>query len=411
MARTRTILHVDLDAFFVSCELLRRPELVEKPVVVGGGHESHPGEPRNTGRGVVAAASYEARRFGVHSALPLGRALGLCPELIVLPVDIAEYARISQQVFSIFAEFTPLVEPGSLDEAYLDLTGTESLSGGGAAAAQAISARLDSELGLPCSVGVATTKVVAKVASDLRKPRGQVIVLPGEEAEFMAPLAVERLPGAGPKTIAKLHLLGIDTLGRLAQAPTALLQETLGPNAEVLQLRARGLDPTVVTLPGIPKSVSREETYPQDLTSREELEAHIGALSAGVGRRLRASSLTAQAVTLKMRFANFETVIRRRHLPEPTYADQELQGGALELFYENWSEALAVRLLGVGAEGLSEARQMSLFERGTDRGERLDVALDGLRDRFGGNAIVRGTGSLEDPLDWNRDHLRRLTDR
>ncbi|MGB9484291.1 MAG: DNA polymerase IV [Candidatus Dormiibacterota bacterium] len=410
MARTRTILHVDLDAFFVSCELLRRPELVGKPLVVGGGRESHPGELRQPGRGVVAAASYEARRFGVHSALPLGRAFGLCPELVVLPVDIAEYARISHQVFSIFAEFTPMVEPGSLDEAYLDLTGTEALSGGGEAAAHAISDRLDSELGLPCSVGVATTKVVAKVASDLRKPRGRVIVLPGEEAEFLAPLAVERLPGAGPKTTAKLHLLGIDTLGRLAQAPSALLQETLGPNAAGIQLRARGVDPTEVTLPGIPKSVSREETYAEDLTSRDELEAQIGALSAGVGRRLRASSLIAHAVTIKMRFANFETVIRRRQLPEPTYADQELQGLALELFHENWSEGLAVRLLGVGTEGLSEARQMSLFERANDRGERLDVALDGLRDRFGGKAIARGTGSLEDPLDWNRDHLRHLTD-
>jgi DNA polymerase-4 len=410
MARTRTILHVDLDAFFVSCELLRRPELAGKPVVVGGGHESHPGEQRDPGRGVVAAASYEARSFGVHSALPLARALGLCPALVVLPVDIAEYARISQQVFAIFSEFTPLVEPGSLDEAYLDLTGTESLSGGGEAAAQELGARMDAELGLPCSVGVAATKVVAKVASDLRKPRGRVVVPPGDEADFLAPLAVERLPGAGPKTTAKLHLLGIDTLGKLAAAPISLLQETLGPNAGALQLRARGVDPSEVTLPGIPKSVSREETYAEDLQSREELEARIAALSAGVGRRLRASSLIAQAVAIKMRFANFETVTRRRHLPEPTYADHELQAGALELFAEHWSDGRPVRLLGVGAEGLSEARQMSLFERGSDRGERLDLALDGLRGRFGGKAISRGTGSLEEPLDWNRDHLRRLTD-
>jgi DNA polymerase-4 len=411
MAKTRTILHVDLDAFFVSCELLRRPELAGKPVVVGGGHESHPGERRDPGRGVVAAASYEARRFGVRSALPLAQALGLCPDLIVLPVDIAEYARISQHVFSIFADFTPLVEPGSLDEAYLDLTGTESLIGDGESAAHAICARLDSELGLPCSVGVATTKIVAKVASDLRKPRGRVVVPPGEEADFFAPLAVERLPGAGPKTTAKLHLLGIDTLGKLAAAPTALLQETLGPNAGALQLRACGVDPTEVTVPGIPKSISREETYAADLNSRVEMEARIATLSAGVGQRLRDSSLIAQVVAIKIRFANFETVTRRRQLPEPTYADQELHVGALELFVENWREGQSVRLLGVGAEGLSEARQMSLFERASDRGERLDVALDGLRGRFGGRAISRGTRSLEAPLDWNRDHLRQLTDR
>ncbi|HVB14380.1 MAG TPA: DNA polymerase IV [Candidatus Dormibacteraeota bacterium] len=410
MARTRTILHVDLDAFFVSCELLRRPELAGKPVVVGGGHESHPGERREPGRGVVAAASYEARSYGVRSALPLAQALGLCPELVVLPVDIAQYARVSEQVFAIFAQYTPLIEPGSLDEAFLDLTGTESLSGGGDAAAQAISARLDTELGLPCSVGVATSKTVAKVASDLRKPRGRVVVPPGEEARFLAPLAVERLPGAGPKTTAKLRLLGIDTLGKLAAAPTALLQETLGPNAAALQLRARGVDPTKVTVPGIPKSVSREETYAQDLISRPELEARIAALSAGVGLRLRASSLTAQAVAIKMRFANFETVTRRRHLLEPTFADQELQAGALQLFGEAWTEGQAVRLLGVGAEGLREDRQMSLFDSGSDRGERVDLALDGLRGRFGRRAISRGTGSLEAPLDWNRDHLRHLAD-
>ncbi len=411
MASTRTILHVDLDAFFVSCELLRRPELVGKPVVVGGGHESHPGQSRDPGRGVVAAASYEARRFGVRSALPLGRALQLCPELIILPVDIAEYARNSQRVFSIFSEYTPLVEPGSLDEAFLDLTGTEALTGGGAEAARAITARLDSELGLPCSVGVATTKTVAKVASDLRKPRGTVIVPPGGEASFLAPLAVERLPGAGPKTTAKLRLLGIDTLGKLATAPTALLLETLGPNAGTLQLRARGVDQSPVTVPGTPKSVSREETYGEDLVSRRELEARIAALSAGVGKRLRASELLAQAVAIKMRFANFETISRRRRLPEPTYADQDLRSHALELFAETWSEGRPVRLLGVGAEGLSEARQMSLFGQPSDRGERLDLALDRLRGRFGGQAISRGTGSLDAPLDWNRDHLRRLTDR
>ncbi len=411
MPRTRTILHVDLDAFFVSCELLRRPELRGKPVVVGGGHESHPGDLRQPGRGVVAAASYEARAFGVRSALPLGRALALCPELVVLPVEIAEYARISQLVFAIFAEFTPLVEPGSLDEAYLDLHGTEALTGSGVAAAQLISQRLDQELGLPCSVGVATSKIVAKVASDLRKPRGLVVVTPGEEAEFLAPLALERLPGAGPKTTAKLHLLGIDTLGKLASAPTRLLEETLGPNAGALQRRAQGVDPSPVHASGVPKSISREETYSQDLQARDELEDRIVILSAAVGSRLRASSLVARSVTIKMRFANFETVTRRRQLPEPSCADHELQAGALELFSESWSEAKAVRLLGVGGEGLTEFRQLSLFEEGGERDERLDVALDDLRGRFGGRSIARGTGSLDAPLDWNRDHLRPLTER
>ncbi|HUY24885.1 MAG TPA: DNA polymerase IV [Candidatus Saccharimonadales bacterium] len=410
MARTRTILHVDLDAFFVSCELLRRPELAGLPVVVGGGHESHPGENRDPGRGVVAAASYEARAYGIRSAQPLARSLGLCPELVVLPVDIAEYARISHQVFSILTEYTPLVEPGSLDEAFLDLTGAEQLSHGGEAAAKEVSSRLGTELGLPCSVGVATTKVVAKVASDLRKPRGLVVVAPGTEAEFMAPLAVERLPGAGPKTTARLKLLGIDTLGKLATAPTSLLIETLGPNTVALQLRARGVDPSPVVVPGVPKSISREETYSKDLASRTELADRLAALSAGVGSRLRASSLAAHSVAIKVRFANFETVTRTRRLPEATFADLELESGALELFDEVWTEGQAVRLLGVGAESLSEVRQMSLFANGGERYERLDLALDGLRDRFGGRAISRGTRSLDDPIDWNRDHLRHLRD-
>ncbi|MGB6772132.1 MAG: DNA polymerase IV [Candidatus Dormiibacterota bacterium] len=410
MARTRTILHVDLDAFFVSCELLRRPELVGLPVVVGGSHESHPGENREPGRGVVAAASYEARAYGIRSAQPLARALGHCPDLVVLPVDIAEYARISHRVFSILAAYTPLVEPGSLDEAFLDLTGNEHLSHGGEATAKEISSRLATELGLPCSVGVATTKVVAKVASDLRKPKGLVVVAPGTEAEFMAPLAVERLPGAGPKTTARLKLLGIDTLGKLATAPTTLLIETLGPNTETLQLRARGIDPSPVVVPGVPKSISREETYSKDLASRKELADRLAALSAGVGSRLRASSLAAHSVAIKVRFANFETVTRTRRLPEATFADLELESGALELFDEVWTEGQAVRLLGVGAESLSEVRQMGLFANGGERDERLDLALDGLRGRFGGRAISRGTRSLDHPIDWNRDHLRHLRD-
>jgi DNA polymerase-4 len=410
MEMPRTILHVDLDAFFVSCELLRRPELAGAPLVVGGGHESHPGEARDPGRAVVAAASYEARRFGVRSALPLARALSLCPELVVLPVDIAEYARLSGRVFSVFGEYTPLVEPGSLDEAYLDLAGTQRLGASGEAVAREIVGRLDSELGLPCSVGVATTKTIAKIASDLRKPRGLVVVPPGQEAEFLAPLGVERMPGAGPKTTAKLRLIGIDTLGKLAGAPLSLLAEALGPGAEALQLRARGVDPSAVTVPGIPKSISREETYSHDLTVREELVRRLAVLAAAVGQRLRASSLTAQAVSLKLRFANFETVTRRRRLAESTCADLDLVAGALDLFAAAWPQGRAVRLLGVGAEGISSPRQMSLFEASGDRGERVDQALDDLRRRFGGRAISRGSGSLEAPLDWNRDHLRRLRD-
>ncbi|MGH7698247.1 MAG: DNA polymerase IV, partial [Candidatus Dormibacteria bacterium] len=287
MASPRAILHLDLDAFFVSCERLRRPELIGRPVVVGGGRESHPGQRREPGRGVVAAASYEARPFGVHSALPLGRALSLCPELVLLPVDIAHYAEVSERVFAILGEYTPLVEPGSLDEAYLDVSGSLPLGAEPLQLATELQIRLQAELGLPASVGVATNKTVAKVASDLRKPRGLVVVAPGEEAAFLAPMPVERLPGAGPRTTAKLRLVGLTTLGQVVAAGP-VLEQTLGPAAGPLRRRAAGLDPSPVEVPGLPKSVSREETYSQDLTSQDRLEARIEALATAVARRLRA---------------------------------------------------------------------------------------------------------------------------
>ncbi|MGH7640948.1 MAG: DNA polymerase IV [Candidatus Dormibacteria bacterium] len=406
----RTILHADLDAFFVSCELLRRPEFRGRPVVVGGGRESHPDRPRRPGRGVVAAASYEARQFGVVSALPLAQAVLRCPSLVVLPVDIGEYSRISALVFRVFADYTPLVEPGSLDEAYLDLTGTEALSGGGAAVARTIAARLLQELGLPCSVGVASTKVVAKVASDLRKPRGLVVVAPGEEEGFLAGLPVERLPGAGPKTTARLRLLGITTLGALAAAPTALLQAGLGNAADGLRLRARGVDRSPVVPPGLPKSLSSEETFPRDISARSELEGRIVELALRVARRLRQSDLTARAVSLKLRYADFRTEVRRRRLGEPTCEDGELARGAALLFTATWDEGQPVRLLGVGAEGLDPVRQLDLFQPQGSQGERLDRVLDGLRRRYGQAVIARGVPEHEPgrPLDWNQDHLRRL---
>lgn len=408
MDPARTILHVDLDAFFVSCELLRHPELRGRPVVVSGGAESYPEARPAPGRSVVSAASYEARPFGVHSALPLSRALSLCPQLVALPVDIAHYASISKQVFSVFHSFTPLVEPGSLDEAYLDVSGSRLLHGDGEQIASRIQLRLEDELGLPASVGVSTSKTVAKIASDLRKPKGLVVVPARGEASFLAPLAVERLPGAGPKTCAKLKLLGLDTLGKLACAPAQLLTEVLGPGAAALQRRAGGDDPSPVELPGVPRSVSREETYPTDVGSLPQLEARARVLAAAVGQRLRASQLMAGTVSLKLRFADFETITRQAVLPTPTCADTELAEGASLLLIRSWQEGRSVRLLGVGAEGVNLRSQLGLFEDSEAETERLDLALDLLRDRFGPGIIGRGTQSLEDSPDWNRDHLRRL---
>jgi DNA polymerase-4 len=408
MDPARTILHVDLDAFFVSCELLRRPELRGRPVVVAGGEESHPETRPPPGRSVVSAASYEARPFGVHSALPLSRALTLCPQLVALPVDIGHYASISKQVFSIFHSYTPLVEPGSLDEAYLDVSGSRLLHGDGEQIARTIQDRLQQELGLPASVGVATSKTVAKIGSDLRKPRGLVVVPPGEEASFLAPLAIERLPGAGPKTCARLKLVGLNTLGKLAAAPARLLTEVLGPGAAGLQRRATGDDPSPVELPGVPRSVSREETYPTDIGSLAQLEARARVLAAAVGQRLRASHLLAGTVSLKLRFADFETITRQAGLPNPTCADIELAEGASRLLVRSWQPGRLVRLLGVGTEGVTERSQLGLFEESGAGLERLDLALDRLRDRYGPGIIGRGTESLEESSDWNRDHLRRL---
>ena len=412
MESDRTILHVDLDAFFVSCELLRHPELRGLPVVVAGGGE--PGSTTRTspGRAVVSAASYEARPHGVHSAVPLAQALALCPELVVLPVDIRHYASTSERVFSVFHRYSPLVEPGSLDEAYLDVSGSRLLHGDGGAIARSIQARLEGELGLPASVGVATSKTVAKIASDLRKPRGLVVVSPGHERDFLLPLEVARMPGAGPKTTARLHLLGIDTLGQLARAPTSLLTEVLGPGAIGLQRRARGDDPSPVQLPGVARSISREETYPVDIRQAVELEARTRVLAAAVGQRLRAGRLLAGTVFVKLRFADFETITRRSGLPRPTCADVDLARSADELVKRAWPPGQAVRLLGVGVEGLvGQPPQMGLFEEVDIRQERVDWALDELRERFGPAAISRGTDSLEDPRDWNRDHLRRLGSR
>ncbi len=409
MGNRRTILHVDLDAFFASCELRRRPELRGLPLVVGGGREAHPGEIRQPGRGVVAAASYEARRFSIRSAMSLADALRRCPELVVLPVDIEHYASASKEVFRIFHQYTPLVEPGSLDEAYLDVTGTELLHGSGSAVARTVQRRLQAELDLPASVGVGTSKTVAKIASDLRKPRGLVVVAPDTEEAFLAPLPVERLPGAGPKTVAKLRLVGVATLGQLASASPHLLREVVGPGAAGLQARARGEDPNLVQPPGIPKSISREETFARDVLELAALQADGRLLSAAVGARLRSAGLTAATVSVKLRFSDFETLSRRTTLPAPIRADLEIAGAAEELLRAGWQPGRPVRLLGVGVEGLRPAEpQLGLFDRADRRQERVDSALDELRRRFGTGAISRGVAALPGLADWNRDHLDDL---
>jgi len=398
---TRAVIHLDLDAFYASVEQLRRPELRGRPVIVGGGGPDHR-------RGVVSAASYEVRPYGVRSAMPLVTALRLCPSAVVLPVDFPAYRAASAQVFAIARAYTPQVEPASLDEAYLDVTGSQRRFGTPPAIAAEMRDRIQAECGLSASFGVATSKTVAKIASEVRKPRGFVVVAPGEEADFLAPLPVRALPGLGPASEAALEGLGVRTLGQLATLPLEVLRRRLGEAAgHSLSRRSRGIDDATVTVPGRPKSVSREETFLEDVSDRRLLEDRVRQLAADVGRRLRAGGWNAATVTLKLRDSRFTTQSRQRTLPAPVDADRLLAATALELLDTTW-RGEPLRLLGVGASALGDAGQLDLLDPEVERESRLDRVLDDLHRRFGDRAPRRGAVAprLRD-LDWRGDDLRQ----
>ncbi|HEX3604522.1 MAG TPA: DNA polymerase IV [Candidatus Dormibacteraeota bacterium] len=398
----RAVICLDLDAFYASVEQLRRPELRGRPVIVGGG-----GGPDHR-RGVVSAASYEARPYGVRSAMPLVTALRLCPAAVVVPVDFPAYRDASARVFGITRAYTPQVEPASLDEAYLEVTGSQRRFGSPPAMAVEMRDRILAECGLHASFGVATSKTVAKIASEVRKPKGMVVVAPGEEAAFLAPLPLRALPGLGPATETALDGLGVRTLGQLAALPVDAVRRRLGEAAaRSLLQRARGVDEAAVTVPGRPKSVSREETFMTDVAERGALEDRLRQLAADVGRRLRAGGWTASTVTLKLRDARFVTSSRQRTLAAPVDADRLIAAAALELFGASWGGE-PLRLLGVGVSALADAGQMDLLDPEAERESRLDRVLDDLRRRFGDNAPHRGSGAapLRD-MDWRGDDLRR----
>ena len=400
-ASTRTILHVDMDAFYVSVELRRRPELVGRPVVVGG---SGP-------RGVVAAASYEARRYGVFSAMPGSRARRLCPHAVFLPGDHALYGQVSAQVHEIFSSVTPLVEGIALDEAFLDVTGARRLLGDGAAIARHLRAEVQTRLDLSCSVGVAPNKFLAKLASKAAKPRataagvepgpGVVEVAPGEEQAFVRPLPVRALWGVGPATFARLDRLGVRTVGDLADLGEATLVATLGrAQGAHLYALAHARDDRPVEPDREAKSIGHEETFARDLTTHDEVMAEVVRLADAVASRLRRHDLGARTVTLKIRFSDFETITRSTTLSTPLTTGPGIVA-ALAPLVTSVDPGAGVRLVGVSAGHLVEpVEQLGLFgladATGGDGPDATTVdgawspasdALDTIRDRFGDGAI------------------------
>jgi len=375
-----TKLHVDLDAFFAAVEQRDHPELRDKPVVVGVGGPSD--------RGVVSAASYEARRYGIRSAMPLRTAAALGPDVIFVPVDGRKYSAVSRQVMEVLRRFTPVVEQVSIDEAFLDVAGSEALHGTPMQIAVDIKRAISSELGLVVSVGVATTKLVAKVASDLEKPDGLVLVQPGHEAAFLAPLPIARLWGVGARTAAGLAEYGVRTIGDLAALPEDLLQRRFGTQGLLLAQRARGIDPSPVSAAEPARSVSHEHTFDVDTSDPEVLERTLLALAEGVGQRLRAGGVKAHTIAAKVRDRSFVTVTRQRTLAHPTDQTESIFQVARELARPEL-KGIKVRLLGVAASHLGQAEQMALFETGDERRRRATEAADRIRQRYGSKAITR----------------------
>jgi DNA polymerase-4 len=380
------ILHVDMDAFFVSVELLERPELRGKPVVVGG---------RPDQRGVVSAASYEARKFGIQSAMPLRTAAKLCPQAIFLDGHHAKYGEWSDRVATILAKFSPIVEMVSIDEAYLDLAGTERLHGPPFAAADKLLRAITGSTGLPCSAGLASTRLVAKVASDQAKPRGLLWVAAGQEARFLAQLPVRKIPGIGEVTERALRALGIEYVHQLADHSLEKLEKIFGQWGTALYRKARGGDSYEFVLDAEPKSISQNHTFGEDTDDVEVMEALLSHLSQKACKRLREASLSAKTLTLTIRYAGFDTYTRAKTLNDAVQFDADAYAVFLALFREHRNPKRKVRLLGVAFSGLTHGnQQLDLLD--PERRAKLDKltrAADALRDRFGFGKIQFG-GSL-----------------
>lgn len=378
------ILHIDMDAFYASVEIRDNPKLRGLPVVVGGSPQ---------GRGVISAASYEARKFGIFSAMPSSQAARLCPNVVFVKTRMDHYAKISKQIREIFFRFTSLVEPLALDEAFLDVSGCERLFGDGPAIAQQIKAAIQDELGLTASAGVAPNKFLAKLASDLDKPNGLVVVDPDRIEEFLNPLSIERVWGVGKQTLKKFHRLNVKTIEQLRGLDKSTMQQFFGINSEHFWRLSRGLDTRPVVPDRIAKSVSHETTFSHDLIDREPLQGWLMELTQQVGRRLRRYDIRGRTVQIKIRFADFRTITRSLSLSEPSSSSQELETAVKELF-ERVDIDDGVRLVGMGVSNLTTkaVKQQMLFDNEErSRNARLDEMKDQLKDRFGHDAIRKGT--------------------
>jgi DNA polymerase IV len=379
----RAILHIDMDAFYASVEEQDRPELKGKPLIVGG----------TSGRGVVAAASYAVRRFGVRSAMPMREALRRCPEAICVPPRMARYQQVSEQVFAIFHEFTPLVEGLSLDEAFLDVTSSLRLLGSAESIGREIRRRIREQTGLTASVGIAPNKLLAKIASDLNKPDGMCRIGADNVHDILDGLPIEKLFGVGPKSLPVAHAAGIRNVGDLRRAGDETLWRAFGKHGKTMRERACGLDDRPVQPNREEQSISAEQTFAADIQGSAALALLLLRLADRATSRLRAQKLAAGTVSIKIRRADFTTYTRQRALRPPTQ-DSSVVSAAAKTLLEQWLATqpdAAVRLLGVGVSDLQISVQADLFGASLAAGSRLDMAIDGIRDRFGSGILTRAS--------------------
>ena len=379
----RCVFHIDLDAFFVSVEQVLAPQLKGKPVIVGGDPER---------RGVVASASYEARPFGIHAGMPLSQARRLCPQAIFIQANLSRYREASAKFMGILADFSPCMEPLGLDEAYLDITGYEQPYGSAQKLALAIKERVHKELKLTASVGIATCKVVAKIASDLCKPDGLLEVAPGGEQGFLNPLPVAKLPGVGKKTEQALEGMGISTIGELASVPLDKMRKQFGAIGIVIHSYAMGMDERSVEAPGEPKSISKQITFAKDTLDHYSLEANLRWVCQEIGEELRCQNKRARCIAIRLRYADFETITRQLTLEEPLASNQLISITALQLLNKALAQKTKpARLIGVRVSNLvGEQRQLHMFNSRAGKLEQLNRAVELIRRKYGPTAIKTG---------------------